>query len=244
MTDAGSGYLKALGNHGSPHYLAADLIGTQLANWLGLPTFEWAIVQVTDLDEIRFLRDGIAQPGPAFITREQLGKVWDGTEGRLKTLNNQQDIGKLVLFDTWTRNCDRFRPDPEKPKVNRDNVFLSSEGLPDGQTQLMAMDHTHCFNCARPLNAALSHIDLVKDDRLYGLFPEFKPFILPHWQPLLDAVAKLGTLDKHWVRGLVGAIPAEWQVDATGRAALATQVCDRADYVKETFIALIEANMV
>jgi hypothetical protein len=58
MTDAGSGYLKALGNHGSPHYLAADLIGTQLANWLGLPTFEFTIIQVTDLDEIRFLRGG------------------------------------------------------------------------------------------------------------------------------------------------------------------------------------------
>jgi len=49
-TNAGPGYLKALGNRGGPHYLAADWFGTQLAGWLGLPTFEFTIIQVTPED--------------------------------------------------------------------------------------------------------------------------------------------------------------------------------------------------
>jgi hypothetical protein len=243
MTDAGSGYLKALGNHGSPHYLAADLIGTQLANWLGLPTFEFTIIQVTDLDEIRFLRGGTAQPGPAFITRAQSRVEWGGTEDELKQLINPEDIGKLVLFDTWTRNCDRHPPDLAQRKVNRDNVFLSNEGMPDGQLRLVAMDHTHCFNCGRDLNAQLANIDLVQDNRLFGLFPEFKPSIRLHLPALQDAVNKLKTFDNQWVQGLVGTIPAEWQVDAAGRAALATLVYNRASYTGETFIPLLQAQL-
>ncbi len=242
-TDAGDGFVKTLGNRGGPHLLAAELVATQLAQWLGLPTFDFAVVEVTELDEIRFVRGGMAQPGPAFITRYQSGMVWDGAAEALQSLINPEDIGKLVLFDTWTRNCDRHPPDLTQRKVNRNNVFLSNEGMPDGQFELVAMDHTHCFNCGRDLNAQLAHIDLVKDDRLFGLFPEFKPFIRPHWQLLLEAITKLKTLDGKWVEGLAGAIPAEWQMDAAGRAALAMQVCNRASYMCESFIPLLEEQL-
>ncbi len=242
-TDAGPGYLKALGNRGGPQYLAADWLGTQLAAWLGLVTFDFAIIQVTAEDEISF-KNGPAQPGPAFITREVSGMVWSGAMEELNRLVNPEDLGKLVLFDTWTRNCDRHPPDLTLRKVNRNNVFLSNEAMPDGKFQLVAMDHTHCFNCGRDLNSHLSHIDLVQDERLYGMFPEFRPFMPAHWQAVLGAVATLQTLDKTWVRERVDAIPGEWQVDPAGRTALATQVCDRADYVAETFIALLERNLV
>lgn len=246
-TDAGPGYLKALGNRGGPQYLAADWLATQLAAWLGLPTFEFAIIQVTDIDEIQF-KSGKAQPGPAFITREQSGMTWGGTAEELKLLTNPQDIGKLVLFDTWTRNCDRHPPDLTVRKPNRGNVFMSNEGLTEeelkaGKFRLIAMDHTHCFNCGRNLNAQLTHIDLVKDERLYGLFPEFKAFIRPHWKALTEAVKSLQTLDKQWLESLVGALPAAWQVDAAGRAALATLVYNRASYTNETFLQLLEAQL-
>jgi len=242
-TDAGPGYLKALGNRGGPHCLAADWLGTQLAAWLGLPTFEFTIIQVTPEDEITFAHGGQALPGPAFITRAQSGMSWGGTETELKSLINPEDIGKLVLFDTWTRNCDRYPPDITQRKPNRDNVFLSNEGLPDGQFQLIAMDHTHCFNCGRDLNTQLSRIELVKDDHLFGLFPEFRPFIRPHRQSLLDAVAKLQTLDREWLRSMVAGIPAEWHVDASGRNALETLVGNRADYMVENFVTRLDAQL-
>jgi hypothetical protein len=106
------------------------------------------------------------------------------------------------------------------------------------------MDHTHRFDCGRDLNAQLSRIDLVKDDRLFGLFPEFRSFIRPHWQSLLDAVSKLRTLDRGWLRSIAEGIPAEWQVDPAGRGALETLVGNRADYMEENFIALLEAQVV
>ena len=160
-TDAGPGFLKALGNKGGPHYLAADWLGTQLAAWLGLPTFEFAIIQVTKHDEIKF-KAGYALPGPAFITREQSGMTWGGTPKELDSLVNPADIGKLVLFDTWTRNCDRHPPDLAMRKPNLGNVFLSNKGMTGGKFELIVMDHTHCFTCGRDLNAHLAHIDLAK----------------------------------------------------------------------------------
>src|SRR5207253_2268794 len=101
----------ALGNKGGPHLLAADLVATQLAGWLGLPTFDWAILLVTAEDEIGLYEGSLAEVGPAFITREQSGTVWGGQKSKLHLLLNPEDIGKLILFDTWTRNCDRHPPD-------------------------------------------------------------------------------------------------------------------------------------
>lgn len=116
-TDAGPGYLKALGNRGGPHRLAADWVGTQLARWLGLPT-----------------------------------------------------------FDSW------------------------------------------------------------KDDQIYGLFPEFRPFLRPHWPALEQAVARLRILERPWVDRLIAGIPPEWEVDPAGRGALAILVQGRAHYMAETFL--------
>ena len=69
MTDAGAGYLKAMGNRGGPHRLASDYVATQFARWLGLATFDFAIVGVSPENEIPFYKGGHAQAGPAFITR-------------------------------------------------------------------------------------------------------------------------------------------------------------------------------
>lgn len=47
-TDAGDGYLKAMGNPAGEHALACELVGTQLAAWFGLPVFDFAIIHVTE----------------------------------------------------------------------------------------------------------------------------------------------------------------------------------------------------
>jgi len=52
---------------------ASCSVGTQLAAWLGLPTFEFAIIQVLPENEIPFQKGDQAQPGPAFITRLEPG---------------------------------------------------------------------------------------------------------------------------------------------------------------------------
>jgi len=63
-TDAGKGYLKALGGPEGPHTLACEWVAAQLARWFGLSTFDCAIVPVTEEDEIPFHKGGKAQVGP------------------------------------------------------------------------------------------------------------------------------------------------------------------------------------
>ena len=129
LTDAGDGYLKALGNRQGPHPLACELVATQLAGWFGLPTFAAAVIVLSeDGIEIPFLRGGKAVPGPAFITRAEAGKTWGGGDEELDQLDNPDDISRIVVFDTWVLNCDRHPPDLAMRRPNYDNVFLSAEG--------------------------------------------------------------------------------------------------------------------
>jgi hypothetical protein len=44
VTDAGKAYLKALGNRQGPHALVCEWVGTRLADWFGLATFDYADV--------------------------------------------------------------------------------------------------------------------------------------------------------------------------------------------------------
>jgi hypothetical protein len=46
VTDAGRAYIKAMGNRQGPHQLACEWVATQLAEWFGLPTFEYALLPI------------------------------------------------------------------------------------------------------------------------------------------------------------------------------------------------------
>ena len=46
-TDAGMAYLKAIGNPAGPHALACELVATRLAGSIGLPTFDYALVEIS-----------------------------------------------------------------------------------------------------------------------------------------------------------------------------------------------------
>jgi hypothetical protein len=111
VTDQGRAYIKALGNRQGPHPLACELVATQLAEWFALPTFEYALIRIDDIvDEIPFNRGGKAASGTAFVTRATEGHPWGGSPEELEALVNPEDISRLVVFDTWTRNCDRYPP--------------------------------------------------------------------------------------------------------------------------------------
>lgn len=47
-TDQGEGFLKALRNPEGPHVLACELVGTLLADGMGIPTLDFSIIEVTD----------------------------------------------------------------------------------------------------------------------------------------------------------------------------------------------------
>jgi len=51
----------------------------------------------------------------------------------LEELDNPDDIGRLIVVDTWTMNCDRFQPfNGAKLRQHKDNVWFSKERASKG----------------------------------------------------------------------------------------------------------------
>lgn len=233
LTDAGTAYLKALGNPQGPHALACELVGTQLARWLGLPTFEFAVVRLDANDEIPFSRGGQAIPGPAFITRAVDGSGWTGAADDLKRLLNPDDITRLVVLDNWTRNADRYPPDPAARRANRDNVFL--ENVSQGRKvrlRLLAMDHSHCFTNGGTLSRKIAFIQNIQDEQLFGLFPEFQPYV--HQELVESVLQRLAGFSEATAQEIIQTVPVEWDVDPQARAAWAEFLCRRAAYLVDS----------
>ena len=242
VTDAGPAYLKAIGNPEGEHALAADLLGTQLAAWFDLPTFEFGVLLLTPSDQVPLTHNQVAQPGPAFVTRKMDGHSWGGASEELTELSNPGDVGKLVVLDTWLRNADRFPPrgavvgDPARRDPNLDNVFLAA-GNRGQAPRLIAMDFSHAFTCGRPITSRLSAIDVVRERAVYGLFDEFRPYLT---QGVVDdAQGKLSSIDPAAVAKMVAAIPPEWQVSDLARLALETFTCDRARWLGDNLRDLV-----
>jgi len=238
VTDCGPAYIKAMGNPEGPHALACEWVGSLLARWFGLPTFDFNLMALTQSDEIPFLRGGCALPGPAFVTKAVPGHCWGGDARELRQVENTDDIAPLVVFDTWVRNCDRYPPDPRKRRPNWDNVFLAQEGAAPGKLRLIAIDHSHCFTCGRALTDRTGTIDRVKDERIYGLFPQFKPYVTRERTDA--AVRRLSEVSSGVVNGVVSSIPSEWDVSEGARDSLKKLICERASFLADRIIGLLE----
>jgi hypothetical protein len=230
-TDQGAGYLKPMGNRGGPHPLACEWMGSSLARRLGLPTFAFAIVEVTTEDEIALAGGGRAEPGPAFISRSERGKSWGGSARELRRLANADDLTRLVLLDTWLRNCDRHPLDRAQRRPNRDNVFFSREGAPRGRFRLKAMDHTHCFTCGRDLTPRIAQIGNIQEEGCYGLFPEFLSFL--NQEVMRQTVHTLRAIPRDDMGRIVAEIPRAWDVSQPTRDALLEYLLRRAAYVAD-----------
>ena len=229
-TDAGRAYIKAKGNPGGPYVLACEYVGTRLATLLGLPTFDYALIQVDEIDELPFAKGkGFAEPGTAFATRSETGTTWGQDKRLLGKLANVDDVSRLVVFDTWIRNPDRYGP--KGSRVNLDNVFFSSE-TEGFEVELRIMDHTHCITNGRDLTIRVKHIGIIKDEQVYGLFPDFKPLLD---RDIVRATAEqLAKVDADEVGEIVDSIPKDWSVSQPARDALRDFIFRRAKYVAET----------
>lgn len=173
-TDLGPGVLKVIGNPAGTHCLASEFVGTQLAEWLGLSTLDYGLVNVDEqIDDIRLYSGSKAKSGSAFVSKWEMGDTWDGSKKQLGKLVNPEDISRMVVFDTWVINRDR------KSRLMRvtDNVFLSVSESAKGKLRLVAIDHTHCFaDCDPGQPFDLNRIAIPGDLATYGLFAEFRGF--------------------------------------------------------------------
>lgn len=236
-TDCGEGFLKALGNpEEGPQILACEYVGSRLADWLRLPTFDFALVDVTAEDEIPFSGGGNAAPGPGFISRaNQTGFPWGGTGKELQSVFNKSEINGLVVMDTWILNCDRYAPDGRR--VNHDNVFLIQLADLGNDLQLIAMDFTHAFTCGNEIDRRLGFIDRVQDARIYGLFPEFRTFL--DRELVGQFATRLGQFSRNVAEEIIGEVPQAWKIDQRNRSMWATMITDRAHFVAEHIEAIL-----
>jgi hypothetical protein len=234
-TNAGRGYLKAMGNLAGNHALACEWVGTGLAKHLRLPAFDISLIEVRPDVVLHFARGGSAKAGPAVILRAERGDSWSGGEAQLENIENPEAITRLVVFDTWVRNQDRRTPSGDVK--NLDNVFLSVESQKADKLVLRAIDHTHCFIPRHEISfelkaGELSDQAIVEDTGIYGLFPEFHKFIdLAELRKTLD---ELSALKVPSIESLVSNIPAEWQVSPQVRTALVDFLVHRRQYVVDT----------
>lgn len=234
-TNAGKGYFKALGNPSGPHALACEWVGTSLAQLLEIATFNFSILDYNGIPEIQFDNGEKAHKGAGFFTKTENGNIWDGTEESLKTIANEEDITKLVILDTWLRNKDRYFESPEGIIRRSDNVFL---GERNKKRIFIAFDFTHAFCNGRDVNVKISNISSVKDELIYGFFPEFKQFIKAEIAE--KTCKKINDLSKQKkdIQNILEVIPKEWDVRTDVREKWAEFIFQRAAYLSQHFLEL------
>ncbi len=241
LTDAGRAYIKPMGNRQGPHVLATDWVGTHLACWFGLSTFEIATMQLGESDLFPLPRNNRAAAGPALVSRAVEGFAWGGTPVELDEIVNPNDVTRLVVFDTWTLNCDRHFPERGVRKPNYDNVFMATQDVEDGKSRMLAIDHGLCFiRSGEDLTPRVADIDKVQDTRIYGLFPAFTGRLRAD---IVDScVERLREVTHELALQIVETIPGEWEVETGARVALAELIFRRASFVADNIKVWIERD--
>jgi hypothetical protein len=164
------------------------------------------------------------------LTIEHLMPIWGEGEEELESLANTDDISRMVVFDTWLLNCDRYPPDLTTRNPNPDNVFLADTDNVD-LMKLIVSDHTHCFTCGRDLTDRTAEIYRVQDDRIYGLFPAFARFLQA--DIINDFCEVIRSVTRPDVEEVIGLIPTEWEVPSVARHAMADLILRRASFIAD-----------
>jgi hypothetical protein len=206
-----------MGNPMGSGALAAELVSAELACWFGLPIPDFSIIPLSGLDIL--MSSGPAVDGPAFASRKIVDTL-TSVPSYVAKISNKEDIAKLVIFDTWVRNPDRYNG-PEN--ANTDNLLFAKVGR---STKMYAIDHSSAFVSDGDLPISLFLDSVIDDDQTYGLFPEFVPLIKR--KDRVSAAEKLDSLDRRQVAEILNIIPAEWGVGAAAKARWEEVICTRA----------------
>lgn len=229
-TDVGDGFIKGVGNPQGTTSLVSELIAAELGTWMGLQIPPFAILNHCDIEIPMLGHHGLIQP-PIFFSSAVDGTPRDAGRTFISLLQNPADVAKLVVFDTWIRNCDRY----VDGNPNSDNLIYAPMNK-GRRYSLVPIDHSHCFVDV-DFETDLPSNDLVTDGQVYGLYPEFRPFITTEFAS--QAVATLRRLHRDFVQECVNSVPAQWGLSHQSRVHLTDLICARAAFVVETILVKI-----
>jgi hypothetical protein len=140
------------------------------------------------------------------------------------------DISGLVVLDTWILNCDRHAPNGRR--VNLDNVLLVQYPGSKGKALLKAIDFTHAFTCGREIDRRIAFIDTVRNDEIYGFFPQFQDFV--DASEISRFATRLTQFTADVASAFISLVPQEWDISNVARSAWAAMITERAQFVAET----------
>lgn len=230
VTDAGLAVVKLPGNPSGPHALACELVGTRLARWLGLATFDLALLPYDGVPEVTFGDGSRAHAGTAIALRHVVGTPWGADPEGLARVENPEAIAGLVVLDTLTLNKDRYYAHRQPVRENLGNVFLARDGAAAGRMRLIAMDHTECLReRSGMLKARIGRIDRVRDETVHGLFPAFIPHVTE--AAVAPFLQRLRSLTPEEARSFTKEIPSDWEVTDAIRQAIEELLVDRARFL-------------
>lgn len=227
-TDIGEGYVKGINNPLGNRPLICELVAAELASWFGLKVPPFAIITECEIELTMKKNQQLMLP-PMFFSYSVDGDTRDGSDTFLKKLNDKDDVAKLVVFDTWIRNNDRY-----------------ALGVPNSDNLIYSLTETGRMYDLIPIDHSEAFVDLdfspnppaeneIMDINVYGRFPEFDAYI--NHRSVSNAIQKLSTLDRVFVERVVNSVPAEWGLGDFASASLVELICARAEYVVDSLPA-------
>lgn len=222
VTDQGVALVKYMGNKQGNDALICELLGTALARCIGLNTPDFSVSPIKSLDaHDPFIK---IDDGPAFFSRWETAVPLSPNSTMLVNLRHKDHLAKLVAFDTWVRNKDRFSDDydGEHENKNFDNLLFAPDKK---KTALLVIDHSHAFT-ETTLEDELDE-GWAAEKTVYGFFGEFKPFLkVKDIQLALDAIRRIDELK---LKAICDAIPKEWGMTEALAKRLSSLIALRAE---------------
>lgn len=223
-TNVGPALLKYCGNPQGRDALSAEFIAAELLDLLGYSTPDHALLRLAGFE---MEAHGVeVLEGYAFLTRwERTAMTFSGSSELLARLSNVEMITKILVFDTWIKNLDRFVATPAGIAENLDNLLF----VPDGsKVRMLIIDHSHAFTETTFEDGFPD--DWWEDEDVCGMLPNFDMFVNETY--LSEALFEILALSRPDLESIVDKVPADWGLSTTAKGRIVGGLISRASAMK------------
>lgn len=223
-TDQGLGLLKYLGNPQGTDALIAEKLAADLAQNLLIPAPCHSLITVDQYDLTEYGTQ--IDPGSAFISKwMNPATTFSPESAMLGQLRETGFVSRLVVFDTWIKNTDRFSPAPGSSEPNYDNLLF----VPDKQkVNALVIDHTHAF-VETTFEDEITLEDWWSDETVLGIFPNLATLL--DQSKVLKEIEAVNDFCANGLKEVIECIPRDWHLSQAARSALNENLTKRAEHL-------------